>query len=76
MTKPKKPSETVKQLAEVHNMNRADINSDLHTDGLPLIPLTDLSVTVQELCKAHQYGTAAAAIEIAVRRAYQVEASK
>lgn len=74
MSKPK-PSQTVAALAKRHNMNRADINSDLHTDGVPLIPLLDLSVTVQELCKAHQYGTAAAAIEIAVRRAYQVESA-
>lgn len=76
MSRPKKPAETVKQLAEVHNMNRADINSELHAEGQPIIALTDLSVTVQGLVKAHQYETAAAAIEIAVRRAYQVEGAK
>lgn len=71
---PKKPSETIRQLAKVHNMNRADITSEVYA-GQPLIPETDLAVTVQELCKAHQFETAAAAIEIAVRRAYQVEAA-
>jgi hypothetical protein len=73
MTKPKKPSDTVKALAAVHNMDRADINSDLHAGDQPLIALTDLSVTVQGLVKARQFDTAAAAIEIAVRRAYAVE---
>lgn len=66
---------TIRAIAAEHNTNRADINSELHAEGVPLIAELDLSVTVQELCKAGKYGDAAKAIELAVRRAYQVEAS-
>lgn len=67
-----KPSDTVKKLAAVHNLDAKDINSDIYQDR-PLIPETDLSVTVQAFCRAGQPADAAKAIEIAVRRAYQLE---
>lgn len=70
----KKPAETIKALAKVVNLDKSDITSDIYVDR-PLIAEKDLSVTVQELCKAQQFDTAAAAIEIAVRRAYHVEAA-
>lgn len=68
----KKPAETIKQLASVHNLDKSDIESDVYLDR-PLIAETDLAVTVQELVKAGKFSEAAMAIEIAVRRAYQVE---
>lgn len=71
-TAKKKPAETIKQLALVHNLDKNDIESDVYLDR-PLIAETDLSVTVIELSKAGKFSEAAMAIEIAVRRAYQVE---
>jgi hypothetical protein len=73
---PKKPSDTVKALAAVHNMDRSDINSDLHTPDVPIIAETELSVTVQAFLRAGNIDAAVAAIAIAVRRAYQCEAAK
>lgn len=68
----KKPAETIRQLAAVHNLDKSDIESEVYLDR-PLIAETDLAVTVQELVKAGKFSEAAMAIEIAVRRAYQVE---
>jgi hypothetical protein len=70
----KTPAETVKALAEAHNLDTADINSEVYLDR-PLIAETDLSITVLELAKAGKFSDAAKAIEIAVRRAYHVEAA-
>ena len=73
MTKKSKTAETIRAIAAVHNINRNDINSELHAPGVPIIAETDLSVTVIELVKAGRFTDAAKAIEIAVRRAYQCE---
>lgn len=73
MSKTKKPPvETIRELAEDLNLDPMDINSDVYVDR-PLIAETDLQVTVVELAKAGKFEEAAMAIEIAVRRAYQVE---
>lgn len=73
MSKTKKPpAETIRELAEDLNLDPMDINSDVYVDR-PLIAETDLQVTVVELAKAGKFEEAAMAIEIAVRRAYQVE---
>lgn len=68
----KEPIETIKALAEVHNLDTSDINSDVYLDR-PLIAETDLSVTIVQLAKVGKFEEAAMAIEIAVRRAYEVE---
>lgn len=70
----KTPKETIEAIQADHNTDPADINSELYVDR-PLIAETDLSVTVQELCKAREFEKAAMAIELAVRRAYQMEAA-
>lgn len=72
---PKKPDQTIRELRKVANMDPSDIHSDLYADGVPIIAETDLSVTVLGLCRAGQHADAAKAIELAVRRAYQVEAA-
>lgn len=64
--------ETIKAIAEKHNLDAADINSEVHADR-PLIAEEDLSVQVLALCRAQNFDGAAAAIELAVRRAYECE---
>lgn len=54
---------------------KKDIQSVSHAPDSPPIAETDLSVTVIELAKAKKFIEAAMAIEIAVRRAYQVESA-
>lgn len=71
----KKPTEVIRAIAEVHNLDPKDINSEVYEDR-PLIAETDLSVTVLNLCQAGKHEDAAKAIEIAVRRAHQVEGAK
>jgi hypothetical protein len=69
------PVETIKALAEQHNLDPMDINAEVHLDR-PLIAEEDLSVTVQGLLKSKQFDLAATAIETAVRRAYALEGAK
>lgn len=64
--------EVIKAIADKHNLDKADINSEVHAER-PLIAEEDLSVSVLQLAKAGNFVGAAAAIELAVRRAYQVE---
>lgn len=69
---PSKAAKTVKKLAEKHNLDPKDINSEVYEER-PIIAETDLWITVRELCNAKHFNDAAKAIELAVRRAYQVE---
>lgn len=69
-----KEIEVIQKVAQNHNLDPKDINSEVYLDR-PLIAETDLSVTVIELTKARKFVDAAKAIELAVRRAYQVEAA-
>jgi hypothetical protein len=64
--------ETIKAIADKHNLDPMDINSEVHLDR-PLIAEEDLSISVLSLCKAGNFTGAASAIELAVRRAYEVE---
>lgn len=53
--------------------SKQDISSVAHAPDAPAIAEVDLAITVIELAKAKKFTEAAMAIEIAVRRAYQVE---
>jgi hypothetical protein len=64
--------ETIKAIAEKHNLNAMDINAEVHAER-PLLAEEDLSISVIQLAKAGNFTGAAAAIELAVRRAYEVE---
>lgn len=71
----KKTVETVQKIAEVHNLDPKDINSEVYEDR-PLIAEQDLAIKVLSLCEAGQFELAAKEIEIAVRLAHQVEAAQ
>lgn len=68
------PTETIRAIAEAHNLDPADINSEIYEDR-PLIAEEELSVTVLDFCRAGRHDLAAKEIEIAVRRAYGMEAA-
>lgn len=68
----KKAVETVHKIAEVHNLDPKDINSEVYEDR-PLIAEEDLAIRVLALCEAGQFELAAKEIEIAVRLAHRVE---
>lgn len=66
------PNEVIRQIAEGHNLDPNDINSEVFEDR-PLIAETDLAVKVQRLCKARRYDDAAKLIETDVRLSHDVE---
>jgi hypothetical protein len=68
----KKALKTVKKIAEKHNLNPADINSEVYDDR-PAIAEVELGLKVLKLVRAGNIDAAVALIESEVRLAHEVE---